>query len=54
MDRCTPAAEVERALVHFLPEPADLQRVLADEECRKPAADLVGGRRLDNRLGDGR
>ena len=53
MDRRPPPAVIERALVHLLPEPADLQRVLPDQQRGEPVAELVGGGRLDDRLGDG-
>ena len=43
---------VDRALVHLPPQPADLERVLADEQGRQAGGDLVRGRRLDHRLGD--
>src|SRR5258706_9749032 len=52
MERLATALEIERALVHLLPEPPDLQGVLAEKEGAQARANLVRGWRIDDRLGN--
>ncbi len=46
------AAEVKRTAIHFLPEAPYLQRVFAGQKCGQAGTDLVGGRCVDDCLGD--
>jgi len=48
------SAVKDRAFVHAMDEPIDLERVLAEHALGEPARDFVGERRVDDRLGNRR
>ena len=50
MHRDPAPAEVDEAAVHLVPQPLDVERVLADERVAQARRDGVGARRLDERL----
>ena len=50
MDRDPAPAEVDEAAVHLLPQPLDVQRVLADQDVAQAHRDRVRARRLHERL----
>ena len=50
VDRDPAPAEVDEAAVHLLPEPLDVERVLADQDVAQAHGNRVGARRLDERL----
>ena len=50
VDRDPAPPEVDEAAVHLLPEPLDVERVLADQDVAQAHGDRVGARRLDERL----
>ena len=49
MDRDAAPAEVDEAAVHLVPEPLDVERVLADQRVAQARRDRVRARRLDER-----
>jgi hypothetical protein len=50
MDRSSAAPEIQRALEHPLPQPADLRRVLSDEQRSEAAGDRVRRGGVDDRF----
>ena len=46
------AAKVHGPVVHFLPQPVGLERVLADEQLPQPAGNVVAERSIDDGLDD--